>query len=79
MLSAINFSELINFALLLFGVALLIKKVAEMERFHYQRVFLLTLFITGLIFYLLDHSFGEYMRLASTCVPEIADYSHDVY
>lgn len=72
MLSAINLSELIHLATLIVGVLLLVKKIAEMDRFHFERVFLLTLFLSGLLFYLLDYSFGELMRLSSPmCMPDI--------
>jgi hypothetical protein len=64
--------DVLNVAAFLIGVALLVKKTADMERFHYERVFLLTLFLSGLALYLLDYSFGALMYLASpTCMPEI--------
>lgn len=63
--------DVFNFAAFLIGVALVVKKIADMDRFHYARVFLLTLFLTGLVFYLLDYSFGELISLASPpCMPD---------
>jgi hypothetical protein len=45
-------SDAVNTIALVFGVLLLLKKVVNMDRFHYLRVFLITVTISCLLLYL---------------------------
>ena len=73
MFSEFSLSDLINLAALLVGVVLLVKKTAEMERFHFARVLLLILFLTGLFFYVLGGMFDKELQ-SSSCTPDMNMY-----
>ena len=58
MLSSLNLSDVPHIVMLSLGAILLLKKVADMEKFYVLRVAVLTVMLTWVIFTLVGHGLG---------------------
>jgi dolichyl-phosphate-mannose--protein O-mannosyl transferase len=51
MLSTLDVSDAVQYVMLLIGIVLLLKRVAEMERYHTLRVVVLTSLLSSVVIY----------------------------